>query len=56
MPRQKSASDRLWHGYTLVGAKRDTYQVNIKYEGKTRHVGRFKNEVDAAKAYDAAIV
>ncbi|WIA31290.1 hypothetical protein OEZ86_002192 [Tetradesmus obliquus] len=34
--------------------KHEGWRVRIYYQGKQRHIGRFSDEIEAAKAYDAA--
>lgn len=36
--------------------KRNNWKVSIKYNNKTFFIGRFKNEIDAARAYDKYII
>ena len=34
--------------------KRNSWQVQIQIDGKNKHLGRFKNEIEAAKTYNKA--
>ena len=40
----------------VSATKHGTWKSQIKAEGRVKHLGTFKNEVDAARAYDAAAV
>ena len=49
--RQKHRGSSRFKGVTLIPAR---YQARIKVCGKTKHLGYFATEEEAAKAYDAA--
>lgn len=51
IPKKSSSSKFMGVAWYSLSGK---WRTQITFEGKVRHVGYFTNEVDAAKAYDAA--
>lgn len=41
------------NGYKGVSVEKYCFRASIKYKGKTIHLGSFKTEIEAARAYDA---
>ena len=52
--KRKNTSSKYKGVYFETGTKK--YKANIKVNYKTISLGRFTNEIDAAKAYDAAAI